>query len=151
MVRISSRISWERVAEAPEVGAADAAGTGSAPATAPADEAGGGAAAGAVVGTGGGLVENIPRVLPAGLGAEIDLAAIPVPPVFRWLAGPVEDSEMLRTFNCGIGMVVVTAPGAAADIRAALEGAGETVVTLGRIVPRSDVPVVFKGRLDFDG
>ena len=101
--------------------------------------------------TGGGLVENVPRVLPAGLAAEIDLAAIPVAPVFGWLAGPVEDSEMLRTFNCGIGMVVVAAPDAVAALRAALEEAGETVVALGRIVLRKDAPVTFKGRLDLDG
>ena len=57
--------------------------------------------------TGGGLVENVPRVLPKHLAAEVDLGAVPVPPVFRWLAasGPVAEAEMLRTFNCGIGMV----------------------------------------------
>ena len=101
--------------------------------------------------TGGGLVENVPRVLPAGLGAEIDLAAIPVPSVFRWLAETVEEGEMLRTFNCGIGMAVIAAPDAATDLRAALEEAGETVVALGRIVPRRDAPVLFKGRLALDG
>ena len=57
--------------------------------------------------TGGGLVENIPRVLPAHLAAEIDLTRIDVPPVFRWLARPVAQQEMLRTFNCGVGMILV--------------------------------------------
>ncbi len=59
--------------------------------------------------TGGGIVENLPRILPAGTTAEIDLDAIPVPPVFGWLAreGPVEEAEMLRAFNCGVGMVVI--------------------------------------------
>ena len=59
--------------------------------------------------TGGGFVDNIPRVLPGDLAARIDLAAIAVPPVFAWLAerGPVAEGEMLRTFNCGVGMVVV--------------------------------------------
>src|SRR5688572_11811319 len=66
--------------------------------------------------TGGGFLENVPRVLPAHLAAEIDLCAIPVHPVFRWLAasGPVETGEMLRTFNCGIGMVLIIDPAGAA-------------------------------------
>ena len=61
--------------------------------------------------TGGGFPDNIPRVLPDGVGARLDLAAIPVPPVFGWLArtGGVAEAEMLRTFNCGIGMVAVAA------------------------------------------
>src|SRR5262245_21562183 len=59
--------------------------------------------------TGGGFPDNIPRVLPDGLGVEIDLARVPVLPVFRWLAaaGSVAEGELLRTFNCGIGMVAV--------------------------------------------
>ena len=62
--------------------------------------------------TGGGLTENLPRVLPEGLGAEIDLTAWEMPPVFSWLAqaGGVAEAEMLRAFNCGIGMVAVVAP-----------------------------------------
>ena len=61
--------------------------------------------------TGGGFPDNIPRVLPDGVGVRIDLDAIPVPPVFGWLArtGGVAEAEMLRTFNCGIGMIVVVA------------------------------------------
>jgi phosphoribosylformylglycinamidine cyclo-ligase len=86
--------------------------------------------------TGGGFPENIPRVLPKGVAAEIDLAAIAVPPIFGWLArtGGVEPGEMLRTFNCGIGMVAVVAAERAGPVSALLEAEGETVVTLGRIV-----------------
>ena len=65
--------------------------------------------------TGGGLVENIPRVLPDGLAAELDARRWPLPPVFRWLAetAGIARDEMARTFNCGIGMVAVVAPDAA--------------------------------------
>jgi phosphoribosylformylglycinamidine cyclo-ligase len=100
--------------------------------------------------TGGGLVENIPRVLPGHLAAEIDLATIPVPPVFRWLAGPVAHQEMLRTFNCGIGMMLVVDPAASSDVRALLEAQGESVVPLGRIALRDKSPVVFAGKLNLD-
>ena len=83
--------------------------------------------------TGGGLPGNLPRVLPAGMQAVIDAGAWTLPPVFRWLAraGEVQAQEMLRVFNCGIGMAVVTADPAAA--RAVLEAAGETVFAIGRI------------------
>ena len=99
--------------------------------------------------TGGGLLENIPRVLPAHLAAEIDLAAILVPPVFRWLAqaGPVEGAEMLRTFNCGIGMTMVIDPGALDDVGAVLEEHGERFVVIGRLTLRRDRPIAFSGRL----
>ncbi|HET7413547.1 MAG TPA: phosphoribosylformylglycinamidine cyclo-ligase [Pararhizobium sp.] len=90
--------------------------------------------------TGGGFPENIPRVLPKGVAAEIDLAAIDVPPIFGWLArtGGVEPTEMLRTFNCGIGMIVVVAAERAEAVSAVLGGEGEKVVELGRIVARGD-------------
>jgi phosphoribosylformylglycinamidine cyclo-ligase len=100
--------------------------------------------------TGGGLVENIPRVLPQSITAEIDLAAIRVPAVFRWLAERVEEAEMLRTFNCGIGMAAVVAADAAGSVRAALQRHGETIVDLGRIVPRRQQAVRFHGRLNLD-
>jgi phosphoribosylformylglycinamidine cyclo-ligase len=89
--------------------------------------------------TGGGFIENIPRVLPENLGVELDLAAVPVLPVFRWLAreGKVQQAEMLRTFNCGIGMVLVVAPGSAASLISALEESGERVSVLGAVVPHS--------------
>ena len=66
--------------------------------------------------TGGGLTENLPRVLPDGMGAEIDLAAWTLPPVFGWLAqtGGMAQAEMLKTFNCGIGMVLVVGAARAA-------------------------------------
>ncbi len=85
--------------------------------------------------TGGGFVDNIPRVLPKGFAAEINLDAIPVLPVFKWLAatGNVEPLEMLRTFNCGIGMVVVVSPNEAETVVEAFRAKGETVATLGRI------------------
>ncbi|MBK5932961.1 phosphoribosylformylglycinamidine cyclo-ligase [Rhodovulum imhoffii] len=85
--------------------------------------------------TGGGLTENLPRVLPEGLGAEIDLAAWALPPVFRWLqhSAGLAQSEMLKTFNCGIGMVLVAAPDRAGDLTALLEDSGETVYPLGRL------------------
>ncbi len=101
--------------------------------------------------TGGGLVDNVPRVIPENLAAEIDLAAIKVPPVFRWLAGPVAPAEMLRTFNCGIGMVLVVAPEAADGAVAVLERHGETVTTIGRIAPRKADAVALTGRLVLDG
>jgi phosphoribosylformylglycinamidine cyclo-ligase len=87
--------------------------------------------------TGGGFPDNLPRVLPKGLGAEVDVAAIPVQAVFRWLAemGGIAAFEMLRTFNCGIGMVVVAGSGKAAEVSRALRAAGEDPVPLGRIIP----------------
>jgi phosphoribosylformylglycinamidine cyclo-ligase len=85
--------------------------------------------------TGGGLTENLPRALPEGLGAEIDLSAWARPPLFGWLSevGGVAEAEMLRTFNCGIGMVVVTGPAEADRLSAALTDAGETVMRIGTV------------------
>ncbi len=85
--------------------------------------------------TGGGLSENLPRVLPEGLGAEIDLDAWDLPPLFGWMAatGGIEAGEMLKTFNCGIGMVLVVAPGRAGALTALLTEAGERVVDIGRV------------------
>ncbi len=101
--------------------------------------------------TGGGFPENIPRVLPKHLAAEIDLSAIAVPPVFSWLArtGNVEAKEMLRTFNCGIGMIVVIPAEAERAVTAALEAGGEKVVALGRMVARGEEApgVIYKGAL----
>jgi phosphoribosylaminoimidazole synthetase len=88
--------------------------------------------------TGGGFTENIPRVLPRGLVAEIDLSRHSLPPVFRWLQqqGRVTDDEMLRTFNCGIGMIVVVSEKHAAATATTLRRAGEKVSVLGRIAAR---------------
>lgn len=91
--------------------------------------------------TGGGLTENVPRVLPEGLGAEIDLASWPLPPVFCWLAaaGGIAEDEMLRAFNAGIGMVAVVDPDRADAVAALLAEAGETVHRIGRVVPGAGV------------
>lgn len=85
--------------------------------------------------TGGGLLENVPRVLPAFTKAVIDSNSWPMPEVFAWLQvqGNVAATEMHRTFNCGIGMVVCVAAEAASATRAELEAAGETVFTIGQI------------------
>ncbi len=85
--------------------------------------------------TGGGLPENLPRVLPAGLGAEIRLETWRRPAVFDWLqaAGNIDQQELLRTFNCGIGMVVCIPEAHAADARRLLETHGETAFEIGRI------------------
>jgi len=101
--------------------------------------------------TGGGFPDNLPRVVPAGLGFALDLTAIPVASVFRWIAatGNVAANEMLRTFNCGIGMVVVAAKSRADEVLAALQSAGETPVRLGEIIARDAQPrVLTSGRLD---
>ncbi len=99
--------------------------------------------------TGGGLPENLPRVLPENTSARIDLGTIAVPPVFAWLAqtGGVAESEMLRTFNCGIGMVVVVTDDEADAVSKVLSDAGETVSRIGRIEPAGDKPVLFDGTL----
>jgi phosphoribosylformylglycinamidine cyclo-ligase len=90
--------------------------------------------------TGGGFPDNVPRVLPDGLGVQIDLAAFEVPPVFGWLAkaGGVAEAEMLRTFNCGIGMIAVCSPDAADDVIQALRNEGEKPVRLGSVVTHRD-------------
>ncbi|MBM2576551.1 phosphoribosylformylglycinamidine cyclo-ligase [Jannaschia sp. Os4] len=85
--------------------------------------------------TGGGLPGNVPRVLPEGCGAKIDLGAWTPPPVFAWLreAGGIAEAEMLRAFNCGVGMVLVVAPDRAEAVATALADAGEDVSALGRV------------------
>ena len=85
--------------------------------------------------TGGGLVENLPRVLPAGCHAVIDAGSWRLPPIFERLreGGAIAPGEMARTFNCGIGMVVVTAPEEADSLSDALAKSGETVHRIGRI------------------
>ena len=85
--------------------------------------------------TGGGLTENLPRVLPQGLGAEIDLNSWALPPVFQWLAdqGGMEQAEMLKTFNAGVGMVLSVSADQADAISALLTETGETVFRLGHV------------------
>jgi phosphoribosylformylglycinamidine cyclo-ligase len=102
--------------------------------------------------TGGGLPENLPRVLPGYLAAEIDLGQWTVPPVFGWLAreGRIAEPEMLRTFNCGVGMAAVCAQDIADDFCRLLGARGETAQVIGRIVPRGGGPAVtFNGTLGF--
>ncbi len=97
--------------------------------------------------TGGGLLENLPRALPSGLGAELDRAAWPIPPVFDWIAeaGGVEAAEMARTFNMGIGMAVIVNPGSVEAVTTALEREGETVHRIGRVKLSDDTErVAFK-------
>jgi phosphoribosylformylglycinamidine cyclo-ligase len=97
--------------------------------------------------TGGGITENPPRLLPEGLACEIDLSAWTLPPVFRWLAetANMAEAELLKTFNCGIGLVLAVQADRAGALSALLSGMGETVCTLGRIVPGEGVR--YKGRL----
>jgi len=97
--------------------------------------------------TGGGLTENPPRVLPEGLACAIDLGAWELPPVFRWLAetAGMSEPELLKTFNCGIGMMLVVAPDRAEDITAMLRSMGETVVPMGQVVAGEGV--VYSGHL----
>ena len=100
--------------------------------------------------TGGGFIDNIPRVLPDGLAAHLDLDAINVPPVFGWLSkiGGVVPDEMLRTFNCGIGMIVVVDPAQAQAVTDAFIAAGEKPVRVGALRAQTgDARVTHQGQL----
>jgi phosphoribosylformylglycinamidine cyclo-ligase len=96
--------------------------------------------------TGGGLTDNIPRVLPPALGAEIDLGAFALPPVFAWLmreAG-LDQDEMLRTFNCGVGMILIVSPG---DVERVLH-LGDEARMIGAIGSRGrGEPIRYTGKL----
>jgi phosphoribosylformylglycinamidine cyclo-ligase len=102
--------------------------------------------------TGGGFPDNIPRVLPDAFAVQLDLARVPVLPVFKWLAeaGGIAESEMLRTFNCGIGMIAIVAAAKATMVCDLLARHGERAVTLGTVGARAagEPGVVFSGRLD---
>ncbi|WP_299789331.1 phosphoribosylformylglycinamidine cyclo-ligase [uncultured Marivita sp.] len=91
--------------------------------------------------TGGGLTENLPRVLPDGMGAQIDLSAWDLPPVFKWLAatGEMAEVELLKTFNCGIGMILVVDPDRADALATVLADAGEVVSRIGAVTGASGV------------
>ena len=91
--------------------------------------------------TGGGLTENLPRVLPDGLGAEVDLDAWSLPPVFGWLleTAELDAGEALKTYNCGIGMVAVIARDRAEQVTQVLREAGEQVVQIGTVIEGSGV------------
>ena len=90
--------------------------------------------------TGGGFPDNIPRVLPAGIGVQLELPAIEVPPVFGWLAtaGGVVESELLRTFNCGVGMIVIAGADMADRVTDVLRHAGECPFALGEVIAAPD-------------
>jgi phosphoribosylformylglycinamidine cyclo-ligase len=90
--------------------------------------------------TGGGISENIVRVIPDNLGLEVDLSAWEFPEVFNWLQsrGGIEEQEMLRTFNCGIGMVILVAADSVDEISQALAAAGESVCRLGKVTEHAD-------------
>ena len=91
--------------------------------------------------TGGGLTENLPRVLPVGLAAEIDLNAWDLPPVFKWLAaeGGMAEAEMLKTFNAGIGMVAVVSADKVEAAKAAFAEDGHSAIEIGRITAGNGV------------
>ena len=95
--------------------------------------------------TGGGLTENIPRVLPEGCAARIDTDSWQLPPVFQWLQqnGGVSDDEMRRTFNCGVGMVLAVDRDLSDTIVWALRDAGESAWQIGEVVPRDGDAVVY--------
>ena len=90
--------------------------------------------------TGGGLLDNVPRILQPGLSAKLHRDSWEMPKLFQWLQqqGQVEDTEMYRVFNCGIGMVLVVDPAQAEAIAATLREQGETVSTLGEIVEQKE-------------
>src|SRR6202161_2638895 len=101
--------------------------------------------------TGGGFTDNIPRVLPKHLGVGIDLARLPVLPVFKWLAeqGNVGEFELLRTFNCGIGMIAVVEANDVEAVSSILADAGEGVTVLGEVIPaQGEHRVVYNGHLN---
>ena len=97
--------------------------------------------------TGGGLTENLPRVLPDDMGATIDLSSWELPAVFRWLAetANMEEKELLKTFNSGIGMIVVVAADRADEIAALLTAEGETVTRIGTVTDQAGV--AYTGKL----
>jgi phosphoribosylformylglycinamidine cyclo-ligase len=98
--------------------------------------------------TGGGLAENLPRVLPASLAAHVDLAAWQAAAVFDWLAraGNLDDAEMVRTFNCGIGMVVIAARDRADAVMTALSDAGEQPIMIGEVEAGRGMKTQAKGK-----
>jgi phosphoribosylformylglycinamidine cyclo-ligase len=100
--------------------------------------------------TGGGFTENIPRVLPSDMAVNIYCSAWQVPSIFKWLAktGDVKATEMLKTFNCGIGMILVTTPQHADEIKTILENAGEKVYKVGFVSKRENDAVLYSNLHD---
>ena len=99
--------------------------------------------------TGGGFPDNLPRVLPDSLGVELDLAAFAPQPVFSWLAevGGVGEAEMLRTFNCGFGMVAFAAAASESETIRELERQNLAPTPIGRLLARGPERVAMRGRL----
>jgi phosphoribosylformylglycinamidine cyclo-ligase len=100
--------------------------------------------------TGGGITDNLPRCLPDGLDAEVDLSAIAVLPVFQWLAktAGIAEAEMLRTFNCGIGLVAVADEKHAGHVIDAFQEAGDKAARIGKLVAGfGEAKVVYRGAL----
>ena len=99
--------------------------------------------------TGGGFIDNIPRMLPEDLAAHIDLSRVAVPKVFGWLSrvGGISEREMLRTFNCGVGMMVAVGASDAEALVTLLNGEGETATIVGELRARTGDPVTFDGKL----
>ena len=101
--------------------------------------------------TGGGFPDNIPRVLPDGLGAAIDLTRVPVLPVFKWLAkaGNIAETELLRTFNCGVGMIALAAADQVEKVIAVLKREGENAFPIGTVTTATgENRVTYSGHLD---
>jgi len=100
--------------------------------------------------TGGGLLENIPRVIPDGLSVDLDAAAWELPPIFKWLqdCGHIENSDLARTLNCGIGMVAIVRPEDVEHVTDQLVAAGETIYPIGRIVQETRAQCVHIHNMD---
>jgi phosphoribosylformylglycinamidine cyclo-ligase len=102
--------------------------------------------------TGGGFPDNIPRVLPDDLGAAIDLTRVPLLPVFKWLAkaGNIAETELLRTFNCGVGMIALVAADQVDKVIAVLKREGENAFPIGTVTTaKGENRVTYSGHLDF--
>jgi phosphoribosylformylglycinamidine cyclo-ligase len=101
--------------------------------------------------TGSGITGNLPRVLPPAFDAELDLTAWKLPPVFAWLAREAElpESEMLTTFNCGVGLIVVAEKAKAADVIAAFNASGERAFPIGALIPAASAESAVRYRGSF--
>ena len=99
--------------------------------------------------TGGGLTENIPRVLPDDLAANLDLTSIILPAVFNWLSklGSINEAELVRTFNCGVGMILVVDKDSVDEVITILKAEGESAFSLGSLSARNGEAVIYQGSL----